>query len=127
MAHEMLGSRLRITHVPSSEVPALYRVADVMVHAALEESFGLAIVEALCSGTPVLVHDSPHFEWLLGGSEGLVDMATEGSLAERLRELAARQQRRSIGMRTRSDLARNRFDWKVVSRSYVELYRKLAA
>lgn len=127
LAREMLGARLRITHVPSSEVPALYRTADVMVHAALEESFGLAIVEALCSGTPVLAHDSPHFEWLMGGREGLVDMAGDGNLAARLRELAARRQGRYTGMRARSELACRRFDWKVVSPAYLELYRKVAA
>ena len=62
----------------------------------------------------------------MGGREGLVDMAGEGNLAARLRELAARRQGRYAGMRARSELACRRFDWTVVSPAYLELYRKVA-
>ena len=126
-ARETLGRRLRITHVSSAEVPALYRAADVMVHAALEESFGLSIVEALCSGTRVLVHASPHFEWLTGDRASLVDMTTAGNLAACLRALAAAREGQDAGMQARSVAARRRFDWNVVAPVHMDLYRKVAA
>src|SRR5690606_32270636 len=121
LARKRLGSRVRITHVPSEQVPALYHAADVMVHAALEESFGLAIVEAACSATPVLAHDAPHFAWLLDGRDRLVDMRAEGALAARLREVAAAPDREAQQARSLARAMRGRFDWNVLAPQYVEM------
>jgi glycosyltransferase involved in cell wall biosynthesis len=123
LASDRLGDRCRITHVPSDQVPELYRLADVLVHAALEEAFGLAVVEAMCSGLRVLVHDSPHFEWLVGSSGALTDMKTPGALATRLRAMVAVPARQPAGDETGP---RDRFDWQVLAHQYVEMYEKVA-
>jgi len=124
MAREKLGDRCRITHVPSEEVAELYGVADVFVHAATEEAFGLAICEAAASGTMVLVHDSPHFQWLIGDRDCLIDMKMTGALAEKLRRLAshrAHERKPSLAASIR-----NRFDWDIVAPRYIEMYRNVA-
>jgi glycosyltransferase involved in cell wall biosynthesis len=121
-----LGPRARITHVPSADVPELYALADVMVHAALGESFGLAIVEALSSGLLVLAHDSPHFEWLVGDRACLVDMASPGKLAARLRELQVAPAAAGAGAAARAARVRERFDWSSLVPAYVDMYRKVA-
>jgi 1,2-diacylglycerol 3-alpha-glucosyltransferase len=127
LARERLGPRVRITHVPTGEVAQLYRAADVMAHAALEESFGLAIVEAACSGTPVLVHDAPHFEWLLGERSRLADMRSEGALAARLTAIAAQPARERAAVRALAERLRARFDWQALVPQYLEMYNRLAA
>lgn len=124
-ARARLGPRLRITHVPSDEVATLYRAADVLVHAALEESFGLAIVEAASSGTPVLVHDDPHFEWLLGDRRCLLDMRAEGALAARLAAIAADREGERALARARAEAIRRRFDWTMLAPSYVDMYLRV--
>jgi glycosyltransferase involved in cell wall biosynthesis len=125
LARSRLGPRCRVTHVASAEVGQLYAMADLFVHAALEESFGLAIVEALSTGLPVLVHDSPHFEWLVGSREPLVDMSRAGALRERLSAAIAG------GAEERSDLraaaARQRYDWPRLRQDYQALYEAVAA
>jgi glycosyltransferase involved in cell wall biosynthesis len=126
-ARARLGSRLRVSHVPSAEVPALYRAANVMVHAALEESFGLSIVEAACSGVPVLTHHAAHFEWLLGGKDLLIDMQREGVLSDRLREIAGRVDHESALARARARALRGRFDWQALVPQYLGMYRRVAA
>jgi glycosyltransferase involved in cell wall biosynthesis len=126
LARRRLGPRVRITHVPSSQVPSLYRVADVMVHAALQESFGLAIVEAACSGTPVLAHDAPHFEWLLGDRSRLIDMREGGVLCARLREFAVAREREIAGARALASAVRRRFDWEALVPRYLEMYGRVA-
>jgi glycosyltransferase involved in cell wall biosynthesis len=40
--------------VPDSEMPHLYRMADLFVLPSLNEGFGLALLEAMASGTPAL-------------------------------------------------------------------------
>lgn len=125
-ARQRLGSRLRITHVRSDDVATLYRAADIMVHAALEESFGLAIVEAACSGTPVLVHDDPHFEWLLGGRDRLVDMREEGALAARLATIAANREAERAAAHAGAEAIRRRFDWATLAPQYVDMYLRVS-
>ena len=124
LARRKLGDRCRITHVRSDDIGDLYHAADVMVHAALEESFGLAIVEALSTGLTVLTHHSPHFEWLTGARDGLVNMETPGALAERLTRVRAAGEKDSAADGARAERAR-RFDWSSLVPQYLEMYRKL--
>lgn len=121
LARSRLGARCRISHVGADEVSALYQLADLLVHGALEESFGLVIVEAMCAGLPVLVHDSPHFRWLVGDDGQTVDMAQPGALADRLRAW----RRLAPADRPRPDLdrVRARFDWRALAQDYAALYR----
>jgi glycosyltransferase involved in cell wall biosynthesis len=122
-----LGHRCRITHVPTDQVPELHQVADVMVHAATSESFGIAIVEAIASGVMTLVHDDPHFEWLVGDRRCLVDMNREGALAGRLAELMRNPSIGRDGSAERARRVRERFDWRTVGPAYSAMYRNIAA
>jgi len=83
------------------------------------------LVEAMCSGTMVMAHDSPHFRWLLGDAACVVDMTTPGALAKRLDALRRVRSNRDEAT-LRADSARQRFDWSVVKAAYVEMYRRLA-
>jgi glycosyltransferase involved in cell wall biosynthesis len=127
MAHEKLGPRCRITHLPSAQIPELYHLADIFVHGALEEGFGLAICEAASAGLMVLVHDSPHFRWLVGARSCLVDMSVAGPLSERLRVLSCSPRPIASLGRQLADGIRSRFDWQVVGPQYMDMYRKVAA
>ena len=127
LARQRLGPRCRMTYVPSGDVPELYHVADVMVHASLDEAFGIAVAEALCAGVPVLAHDSPHFKWLIQDQDCLIDMSTPGSLAARLGELPAQRDDLARRAQARAAAARRRFEWRSLALGYVEMYRKVAA
>jgi glycosyltransferase involved in cell wall biosynthesis len=105
-------------------VTELYGLADVFVHAATEEAFGLAICEAAASGTMVLVHNSPHFQWLVGDSDCLIDMNMTGALAEKLSRIAS--QRAHEKKPSLAAGIRNRFDWDIVAPRYIEMYRNVA-
>ena len=119
-----LGARCRITQVASADVGQLYGLADVMVHAALEESFGLAIVEALSTGLPVLAHDSPHFAWLTAGRAGLLDMAAPGLLREQLRQRMAAPALHPTDP-TQAAAITARYDWPQLKTQYLGLYQRL--
>jgi glycosyltransferase involved in cell wall biosynthesis len=122
-ARRRLGDRCRITQVASDRVGELYRLADVMPHTATFEAFGLAMVEAAAAGLPVLVHDAPHFRWLLPRPECWVDMARPGALAERLAALMAGP----IRLAALSDPASTRrFAWDALRPRYRDLYQRVA-
>jgi glycosyltransferase involved in cell wall biosynthesis len=96
-----------------------------MVHAATFEAFGLAIVEGASCGLPLLVHDAPHFAWLLGTSAGQVDMTRPGALAERLRGLLDHPEQMDA-LRC-ADWVRRAYAWPMLRSRYVDLYRGIAA
>jgi glycosyltransferase involved in cell wall biosynthesis len=126
-AARKLGDRCRITHVRSDEVASLYGLADVMVQASLNEAFGLSVVEALSSGVMALAHRSPHFEWLTGDPDCLIDMSAEGCLAERLRLLAANRDTLCRRSARRAARARECFDWARLAPDYIRMYRTVVA
>lgn len=124
LAQQKLGNRCRITHVPSGEIGELYNLADVMVHASLEEAFGLAMAEAICTGLMVLAHNDPHFQWLIEEDQCLLDMRQPGALSARLHGLMSH---RPLLERTqRAARARQRLEWRTVKSEYIEMYTRLA-
>jgi 1,2-diacylglycerol 3-alpha-glucosyltransferase len=122
LARERLGTRFRHTHVASDRVVELYRLADVLVSAALHESYGMAIVEAMCAGLPVIAHDSSHFRWLVDGHGQLVNMGEPGALAARLAYLM--DHREELQGLVDGEHAIRRFGWEAQKEGYLELYRR---
>lgn len=114
-ARARLGDRFRYLHVPSNEVPLLYAAADVFAHAALEEGFGIAAVEAMAAGLPLLLHDAPHFRWLVDDERQLVDFREPGALQRGLAALPA-----DAATRNRSRAAA--FDWAALRPAYLGVY-----
>ena len=47
--------------LPQPLMPALYRRADLLVFPSIKEGFGLAVLEAMASGTPVVTSNIPPF------------------------------------------------------------------
>lgn len=123
-ARSRLGARCKITHVPSAQVGELYRMADVFAHASVFESFGLSIVEAASTGLPVLIHDAPHFRWLVPQPGAWVDMAAPGALAQRLRALMADPS--GLPALQAAEPVRARFSWHSLRPGYGALYHHVA-
>lgn len=124
LAKERLGERCRLSYSPSEKVGELLAMADVMVLASTMEGFGLVLVEALCSGTPTLSHNSPHFEWLIGEPELLVDMAAPGELAAKLQALA--HDHDALKSFVDKDKYRARYSWPNLKPAYLDLFRHAA-
>lgn len=97
--------------LPAAEMPAVYACADVMVVASVGEC-PLTVLEAMCSGLPVLVNDDPalHSPWTAGPGVRFVDMAG-GGLPAALREAVADPEAlRRTGAAGR-DFVRTAFSW----------------
>ncbi len=121
---ESLGDRCRITHVPTTDVGELLKLADLFVHGAVSESFGLAIVEAAASGLPLFIHNAAHFQWLIPNSLCWVDMALENALAARLKEV--QHNRDGLAALVAAEKTSARFSWHRLKADYLALYRMTA-
>ncbi len=69
------------------DLVALYRMASVFVFPSWVEGFGLPILEAMASGTPVIASDRQAIPEVAGGAALLADAEDDATLAAHLRRV----------------------------------------
>ena len=77
-------------HVPDDELPGLYAGAEAFVLPCVYEGFGLPVLEAMASGTPVVAADTTALPETCGGAARLVAPDAE-ALREALTQLRRRR------------------------------------
>lgn len=109
--------------IDDEDMPALFRLADVLVFASLKEGFGLVVLEAMASGTPVVASAiEPFTEYLCDEDVVWCDPNRAGTIADAMAialEPSIRQKLIVHGF----DVAR-RHDWVKVARAHVPGYQR---
>jgi glycosyltransferase involved in cell wall biosynthesis len=102
--------------------------ADLFVLPSYTENFGVAVVEALAAGTPVVVSDrvNLHPEITAAGVGGVVPLGAAALAAELDRWLGDDALRAAAAARARP-FVRERYDWRQIAARWVEHYRRLSA
>jgi glycosyltransferase involved in cell wall biosynthesis len=93
-AARVLPERYRTLSVPSSQMPDLYRSANVFLHLSKEESFGNVFLEAMACGLPIVADDTPHVRWILGDGEFLVDTSDTLAIANAIENASVAELRK---------------------------------
>ena len=119
LARELERAGARVTgYVEQSELTELYRGAAVLLQTSRYEGFGLPVLEAMASGTPVVAIDEPALREV-GGDAPVY--ANESGLAEAIgRVLAERDARVAAGLE-RARL----FSWDASAKRTLEVYLEL--
>jgi 1,2-diacylglycerol 3-alpha-glucosyltransferase len=126
LARDLLGDDGFVARaVPRDAIGEYYRAADVFALASLREGFGLAYVEALAHGLPIVAHDTPVTRHLLGDLAALADISYEGALTRALQAALATPSTEAQ-RRARHDSARMRFGWDALRNDYAELLLRVA-
>jgi glycosyltransferase involved in cell wall biosynthesis len=123
---EALAAQLRASgadlrgYVSQEELADLYRGAACLVQASHFEGFGLPMLEAMASGTPVVALDEPALREVGGDAAIFVE---EAHLADGMRRaLEERDQLTAAGLeRVRA------FSWRVTAERTLEVYREALA
>jgi len=104
-----------------------YNAADVLVLPSYHESFGLAALEAMSCGTPIVAARVGGLRYLVNdGSTGyLVSRPCPQSYAVYIESLLSNEHlRRSLGLAARKRA--EQFSWSSLARQLLKLYNSLA-
>jgi glycosyltransferase-like protein len=106
------------------EMPAAYRLADVLVFPSVTEGFGLAVLEALACGTPVVTSNiAPFTEYLTDKDAILVDPTSVTAIAAAMQRAADAHTRARL--REAGFAVSRRFPWSDSAVAHEREYRDL--
>jgi glycosyltransferase-like protein len=107
--------------VPDDELPSLVAAAAVFAFPSTKEGFGLAAMEALAAGVPLVTRDLPVLREVFGGAATLAGSVPDLTAAL-TRALGAPDPVRQAAGRA---LAKS-YTWPVAAQRHLALYRQLA-
>jgi glycosyltransferase involved in cell wall biosynthesis len=79
-------------YVDHSELPAIYNLASLMVYPSLYEGFGLPVLEAMASGTPLVTTEVSSMPELVGKAGLLVPIGDKEALVEAMRSVLSNKE-----------------------------------
>jgi glycosyltransferase involved in cell wall biosynthesis len=122
IGQRLLGERYHRLKLARTDMPALYRSADLFLHMSLDEPSANAYIEALATGLPVVTHDRRVTRWTLGEFGTFVDATDLAAVSARIEETLDSPYDRA---RAATEASR-RFSWKSIAGQYAEFFEELA-
>jgi glycosyltransferase involved in cell wall biosynthesis len=110
--------------VPLDTLKVFYRAATLFAFPSLHEGFGLAPLEAMACGTPVVASDVPALVEAVGDAAELVTPDNLFDVARGLRSVLLDENRRR-DLSTIGRARAQRFDWNDTARSVLDVYREI--
>jgi glycosyltransferase involved in cell wall biosynthesis len=110
--------------VPIETLKVFYRAAAIFAFPSLYEGFGLAPLEAMACGTPVVASNLPPLVEAVGDAAELVTPDNVFDIARGLRELLLDRERRER-MSLTGPLLASRFSWNETARDVLTVYSEI--
>ncbi|HXA86394.1 MAG TPA: glycosyltransferase family 4 protein [Candidatus Dormibacteraeota bacterium] len=130
-----LSAQLGVTHeitfagkVPDEEIQAFYCACDAFLFPNENQTWGLAVLEAMACGCPVLVSSGAAVHEVLADGENafLFPPRNPATLAARIQEIATQPELRAAIAQKGMDLVRTQFTWDQFARQIEQVCTELA-
>jgi len=112
-------------YVSDSELDALMRGADLLVHPSRHEGFGLVLLEAMARGTPVVAAHASALPETAGSAAAYFEPGAVGALSELIDGLLGDDERR-VGLIARGYERVAGCSWRETAEATADVYRELA-
>ena len=124
-----IADRIEWLGMIHDDLPRRYREATVFAAPCTLASFGVILVEALASGTPVVCADNVGFRQIIrdGAPGSFTPMRDPDRLAAAIGAVLDDPALRADWSRRGRQVAEERYDWRGVARTVVDLYREVAS
>jgi glycosyltransferase involved in cell wall biosynthesis len=110
-------------YVPDNDLPALYRGASVLAYPSLLEGFGIPVVEAMASGTPVVTSTHPSLDDAAGDAAVRAEATSPEALASAIeRAIVEREHLVPAGL-----AHARRFTWRACGDAVLAAYERVRA
>ncbi len=114
--------------MPDTELPAWYTAADVLAFPSTKEGWGLAVLEAMSAGLPVVTSDLPAFlEYLRSGRDALVVPVDDAAALSRALAAILDDPGLAAELRAAGLAVSRQFTWSRAAREHRVAYAGLAA
>jgi|CXWL01.1.fsa_nt_gi glycosyltransferase involved in cell wall biosynthesis len=110
-----------VGHVPDAALPAIYQGATLFLYPTLYEGFGLPVVEAMASGTPVITANTSALREIAEGYAQLVNPLDVDQMAEAINRCLADAPFRA-NLAERGRMRESDFRWERTARKTLALY-----
>jgi len=110
-------------YIQNKDLPTVLHLANVFLYPSKRESFGLPLLEAMASKTPVITSNTSSMPEVAGGAAHLVNPGKPGEIAEALHIIetneAHKEELIAKGIKRVKD-----FNWKVAAESVLQIYKE---
>jgi glycosyltransferase involved in cell wall biosynthesis len=116
---------VRTGFIPDATVAALFRGAAAAVYPAVDEGFGLPVIEALASGATAITTAGSVMDSLAGGTALTAAASDPAALAEVIRTALTESSSSADARRARGLDVAARFTWDATAAAHEEVYREV--
>jgi glycosyltransferase-like protein len=112
--------------VDNDTITNLYRLADCFVQPSIKEGWGLAILEAMAVGVPVIASDIPVFqEYLVDSNNALLANPEDDQAIARQMIRAVREKDLADVLVLNGKVTASQYTWPIAAREHMNLYRRM--
>jgi glycosyltransferase involved in cell wall biosynthesis len=122
--HKLNGRIFIIDNVESLDLPAIYQMAELFIYPSLYEGFGIPIIEAFNSGTPVITSNMGAMSEIGGEAAVLVNPLNSKEIGSALKSLMENSQLRNQFIAKGFERAKI-FDREIICSNLMKIYKSL--
>lgn len=110
--------------IPTEDLPVIYKSADIFIYPSIFEGFGIPILEALCTGTPVITSNGSCFAETGGDAAAYIHPDNPEELAEVIKTILSSEKKQGE-MRQKGFLHAQQFSDEKIAKNIMQVYARL--
>lgn len=111
-------------YIKNTDLPAIYNLCTLFLYPSLRESFGIPILEAMRSGSPVITSDTSSMPEISGGKAHIVDPYKPEEITEGIIKIIGDDKYRKKLIKDGLEQAK-KFSWKAMAEDVLKLYEEI--